>query len=504
MAMLARKCAELQKLKGGEDELQLTLKLLEDAQKQVAQAEKLTRREAGTAASAMTSRASRSAVTDPRSSSRSSGCSCAASSTMPTAHARSAVTGSSRWPASSRRSEMIDVVEVKYQVVQVEQQKYVCRCGGAVETAPGPERAVAGGRYSLRFALKVVFDKYLAHLPLERQARLMAHAGLEITSQTLWDQCWAATRLLEPTYDAHLRAAARRAGDRPRPDRLAGPRGQEPAAMADVVPAQRRAWCTTGSATTRAPRPSRRCWASTTVGWSAMRWERTRPGARNGRGIKLAALLGARAPPIPRSRGRPSRGADHARVDRGALRNRPEGRERSRSAAVCGRQSRRRCSTRCAPGCWSSGIRRARLSARAVRYTLRQLGPADGLRRRPGHLARQQRDRACAAWPVVGRRNHFGSKSVRGTEMAAMLYSLVETAKVCGLDPIAYLLEVATRALRTPGAVLLPDRLQGRSRGGLSGPSAVQRSRAAVTTGYGGEIRIERHRRWRPDRCRRR
>jgi hypothetical protein len=37
---------------------------------------------------------------------------------------------------------------------------------------------------------------------LERQARLMAHAGLEITSQTLWDQCWAATRLLEPTYDA--------------------------------------------------------------------------------------------------------------------------------------------------------------------------------------------------------------------------------------------------------------------------------------------------------------
>ena len=39
VAMLARKCAELQKLKGGEDELQLTLKLLEDAQKQVAKAE---------------------------------------------------------------------------------------------------------------------------------------------------------------------------------------------------------------------------------------------------------------------------------------------------------------------------------------------------------------------------------------------------------------------------------------------------------------------------------
>jgi transposase len=64
---------------------------------------------------------------------------------------------------------MVDVIEVKYQVVEVERQKYVCRCGSVVETAPGPERAVDGGRYSLRFAIKVAFDKYVAHLPLERQ-----------------------------------------------------------------------------------------------------------------------------------------------------------------------------------------------------------------------------------------------------------------------------------------------------------------------------------------------
>ena len=36
------------------------------------------------------------------------------------------------------------------------------------------------------------------------------------------------------------------------------------------------------------------------------------------------------------------------------------------------------------------------------------------------------------------------------------MYSLVESAKVAGVDPIAYLVEVATRARRTPGAVLLP------------------------------------------------
>ena len=57
---------------------------------------------------------------------------------------------------------------------------------------------------------------------------------------------------------------------------------------------------------------------------------------------------------------------------------------------------------------------------------------------------------------MIGRRNHFGSKSARGTVVAATMYSLVESAKATGVDPIAYLVEVATRAKRNPGAVLLP------------------------------------------------
>jgi hypothetical protein len=58
--------------------------------------------------------------------------------------------------------------------------------------------------------------------------------------------------------------------------------------------------------------------------------------------------------------------------------------------------------------------------------------------------------------PVVGRRNHFGSKSVRGTEVAAVMYTLVESAKASSIDPMAYLIECATRAKRTPGTVLPP------------------------------------------------
>ena len=64
--------------------------------------------------------------------------------------------------------EMIDVIEVRYELVKVKQQKYVCRCGSCVETAIGPTRALPGSRYSLAFAIKVCLDKWLDHIPLER------------------------------------------------------------------------------------------------------------------------------------------------------------------------------------------------------------------------------------------------------------------------------------------------------------------------------------------------
>jgi len=102
-------------------------------------------------------------------------------------------------------SEMVDVVEVSYRVIKVKQQKYVCRCGGCVETAPGPERATPGSRYSLTFAIKVAVDKYCDHIPLARQERILARHGLDVTSQTLWDLINALGRRLE-TVDRALLA----------------------------------------------------------------------------------------------------------------------------------------------------------------------------------------------------------------------------------------------------------------------------------------------------------
>jgi hypothetical protein len=56
--------------------------------------------------------------------------------------------------------------------------------------------------------------------------------------------------------------------------------------------------------------------------------------------------------------------------------------------------------------------------------------------------------------PVVGRKNHYGSKSRRGTEVAATFYTLLETAKLVGIDPAKYLREAALADAR--GEVLVP------------------------------------------------
>ncbi len=53
---------------------------------------------------------------------------------------------------------------------------------------------------------------------------------------------------------------------------------------------------------------------------------------------------------------------------------------------------------------------------------------------------------------AVGRKNHYGSRSERGTRVAALIYSLIESAKLAGVGPRAYLGVAARRAIRPPGS----------------------------------------------------
>jgi transposase len=110
------------------------------------------------------------------------------------------------WTADSIEVTMI---ERKYVEVVHRRQKYktkiVDRFGVEKEvilTAPGPEKILPGASYSIEFAVAVAADKYLMHLPLERQRRAMEAQGLTgIEVKTLYNLCWALAQHLEPVAE---------------------------------------------------------------------------------------------------------------------------------------------------------------------------------------------------------------------------------------------------------------------------------------------------------------
>ncbi len=57
-----------------------------------------------------------------------------------------------------------------------------------------------------------------------------------------------------------------------------------------------------------------------------------------------------------------------------------------------------------------------------------------------------------------------GSRWKRGTEVAALFYSLLESARLCGVDPREYLLAATKAVLNAPTAILLPHQFAAQSR----------------------------------------
>ncbi len=108
------------------------------------------------------------------------------------------------WEGQSVDSEEIEVIERRFIRVKHRRKKYRCPCGGCVEVAIGPRKLIPGGRYSSDFAVHVAVNKYCDHLPLERQVRMMKRQGLDVTSQTLWDQILALSNILKSAQERML------------------------------------------------------------------------------------------------------------------------------------------------------------------------------------------------------------------------------------------------------------------------------------------------------------
>ena len=60
---------------------------------------------------------------------------------------------------------------------------------------------------------------------------------------------------------------------------------------------------------------------------------------------------------------------------------------------------------------------------------------------------------------VLGRKNHYGSRSRRGLDVAALFYSLIESAKLSGVDPKRYLSAARRATLADRATVTFPHTL---------------------------------------------
>ena len=79
----------------------------------------------------------------------------------------------------SEDSEFLTVERVKYFVVRQKRKKYRCSCHGSIKTAPNPPRIKPGSGYSDEMILDVALSKYCDLIPVERYASIAAREGIE-------------------------------------------------------------------------------------------------------------------------------------------------------------------------------------------------------------------------------------------------------------------------------------------------------------------------------------
>ena len=362
-------------------------------------------------------------------------------------------------------SEEVDVVAREFVMKRYVRKKYRCRCGDCIETAPLPPRLIPGGRYSLAFAVNVALSKYADHLPLERQVKIMRREGLEVTSQTLYDQIDALAKLLWPAYD-----------------RLGVTLLDEPLLHVDETP-----WPVFGQ---KQSTGKWYAWTITSTKGAYYEIHDTR-GKPAGKHVLLGyrgkivtdgyAVYQSLAKDFPElvlvqcwahirrkfvdcESAFPTESKEilgfirelyeiDARAAAGREGDTMRSQLRTTESRVVLAKIQAWCvGVHCTPG---SGL------AGAIEYMTNHWSNASRFLDDPTvPLDNNAAERALRGL-VLGRKNHYGSRSRRGTEVAAVFYTLVETAKLLGIEPGDYLRRAAEAAL-ADAEPLLPHEIAAR------------------------------------------
>ena len=113
-------------------------------------------------------------------------------------------------------TETLELIPRQWKVIQHVREKFTCRDCEKISQAPAPFHVIARGWAGPSLLAMILFEKFGQHQPLNRQAERYAREGVPLSLSTLADQVGAGCAVLEPILgriEAHVFAAERLHGD---------------------------------------------------------------------------------------------------------------------------------------------------------------------------------------------------------------------------------------------------------------------------------------------------
>lgn len=113
-------------------------------------------------------------------------------------------------------TETLEVVPRQWKVIQTVREKFSCRHCEKITQPPAPFHVTPRGFAGPNLLAMILFEKFGQHQPLNRQSERYACEGIDLSVSTLADQVGACTSALAPLHaliEAHVLAADRLHGD---------------------------------------------------------------------------------------------------------------------------------------------------------------------------------------------------------------------------------------------------------------------------------------------------
>jgi transposase len=113
-------------------------------------------------------------------------------------------------------TETLEVIPRQWKVIQTVREKFSCRDCETITQPPAPFHVTPRGFAGPNLLAMILFEKFGQHQPLNRQSERYRHEGIDLSVSTLADQVGACTMVLQPLHaliERHVLSAERLHGD---------------------------------------------------------------------------------------------------------------------------------------------------------------------------------------------------------------------------------------------------------------------------------------------------